>query len=292
MMGRILVFVLLSAFPLYSQMSGFSKADLLKYTQLNPFERFEDGRPKVPADLLKRLSSASTTSAWGTVGGAGYNSQFEGGWRILHPEKQLVGRAFTARFMPRRPDVEDVIEKEASAAGLGPGTTQRVIDFLRPGDVLVVDVMGEVENATFGGDNLATAIYGITGNGYVVNGAIRDTPGIAELNIPIFTRGYHPSGRNAMVAGINIPIRVGGVTVMPGDIVLGDREGVVFIPPHLVESVVERAEIARLHDEWTKKKFMTGKYKASEIYSSPKDPALKKEYEDWLRKRKEEMGIK
>ena len=291
MMGKLLVFALLCVFPLHGQMSGFSKADLLKYTRLNPFERFEDGRPKVPDDLLKRLSSASTTSAWGTLGGAGYNSQFEGGWRILHPEKQLIGRAFTARFMPRRPDIEDIIEEEARAAGLGEGTTQRVIDFLSPGDVLVVDVMGEVENATFGGDNLATAIYGITGNGYVVNGAIRDTPGIAELNVPIFTRGYHPSGRNAMVAGINVPIRVGGVTVMPGDIVLGDREGVVFIPAHLVESVVERAEIARLHDEWTKKKFMTGKYKASEIYSSPKDPALKKEYEDWLRKRKAELGI-
>ena len=97
---------------------------------------------------------------------------------MLHPEKRLVGRAVTALFLPRRPDVEEVIEAEAKTAGLGPGTTQRVIDFLRPGDVLVVDVMGRVEDATFGGDNLATAIYGITGNGYVINGAIRDTEGI------------------------------------------------------------------------------------------------------------------
>ena len=284
------IFVLLSV-PLHAQMSGFSKDDLLKYTRLNPFERFDDGRPKAPGDLIRRLSSATTTSAWGVARSAGYHNQYEGNWEILHPDKQLVGRAFTAVFMPRRPDVEEVIEEEAKLAGLGPGTTQRVIDFLQPGDVLVVDVMGEVDEATFGGDNLATAIYGITGNGYVVNGAIRDVPGIASLNVPIFTRGYHPSGRDAMVAGINVPIRVGGVTVMPGDIVLGDRGGVVFIPPHLLRQVVESAELARLHDEWTKKMFMTGRYKASEIYSSPRDPALLKEYEEWLEKRKKEMGI-
>jgi 4-hydroxy-4-methyl-2-oxoglutarate aldolase len=292
MMRRMVVAIAFLSLPLYAQMSGFSKDDLLKYTRLNPFERFNDGRPKVPDELIKRLSSATTTSAWGVAQGSGYNNQFEGGWEILHPGKQLIGRAVTAVYMPRRPDVEDVIEEEAKAAGLGPGTTQRVIDFLRPGDVLVVDVMGdEVEDASFGGDNLATAIYGITGNGYVVNGSIRDVPGIALLNVPIFTRDYHPAGRDAMVAGINVPIRVGGVTVMPGDIVLGDRGGVAFIPPQLVRQVVERAELARLHDEWTKKMFMTGKYKATEIYSSPSDPALKKEYEEWLQKRKLEMGI-
>ena len=157
--------------------------------------------------------------------------------------------------------------------------------------MLVVDVMGRVEDATFGGDNLATAIYGITGNGYVINGAIRDTEGINALNIPVFTRGYHPSGRNAMVAGINVPIDVGGVTVMPGDAVLGDREGVTFIPPHMVETVVKSAEGAQLHDEWTKKMFMTGKYTATELYGSPKDPAKLQEYKDWLARRKAELGI-
>jgi regulator of RNase E activity RraA len=94
-----------------------------------------------------------------------------------------------------------------------------------------------------------------------------------------------------MIVGINVPIRVGGVTVMPGDVVLGDREGVTFIPPHLVEEVVTRAELAQLHDEWTKKMFMTGKYKASEIYGSPRDPELLREYEDWLAKRKKELGM-
>ena len=291
MMKNLALLTCLSAASLWGQMSGFSKEDLLKYTRLNPFERFEDGRPKVPDELLKRLSIATSTAAWGPLRSAGFMNQYSSGWKILHPEKRLVGRALTALFLPRRPDVEEVIEEEAKAAGLGAGTTQRVIDFLRWGDVLVVDVMGRVEDGTFGGDNLATAIYGITGNGYVINGAIRDTEGIHALNIPVYTRGYHPGGRDAMVAGINVPIDVGGVTVMPGDVVLGDREGVTFIPPQMVETLVKSAELAQLHDEWTKKMFMTGKYKASEIYSSPKDPALKQEYEEWLAKRKAELGI-
>ena len=291
MIKSVVLAAIVAASPLCGQMSGFSKKDLVKYTRLNPFERFEDGRPKVPDELLERLGAATSTQAWGPLRAAGFMNQYSSGWKILHPGKRLIGRAMTALFLPRRPDVEEVIEEEAKAAGLGAGTTQRVIDFLRPGDVLVVDVMGRVENATFGGDNLAAAIYGITGNGYVINGAIRDTEGIHALNVPVYTRGYHPSGRNAMVAGINVPIDVGGVTVMPGDVVLGDREGVTFVPPHLVETLVKSAELAQLHDEWTKKMFMTGKYKASEIYSSPKDPALKREYEEWLVKRKAELGI-
>ncbi len=291
MIKNLALLACVSAVSLWGQMSGFSKEDLLKYTRLNPFDRFEDGRPKIPDELLERLSIATSTAAWGPLQSTGFINQYSSGWKVLHPEKRLVGRAVTALFLPRRPDVEEVIEAEAKTAGLGPGTTQRVIDFLRPGDVLVVDVMGRVEDATFGGDNLATAIYGITGNGYVINGAIRDTEGIHALNIPVFTRGYHPSGRNAMVAGINVPIDVGGVTVMPGDAVLGDREGVTFIPPHMVETVVKSAEGAQLHDEWTKKMFMTGKYTATELYGSPKDPAKLQEYKDWLARRKAELGI-
>jgi hypothetical protein len=84
-------------------------------------------------------------------------------------------------------------------------------------------------------------------------------------------------------------VRVGNVTVMPGDLVLGDAEGVYFIPPHLVQQTVDNADTVHIHDEWTRKKFDEGKYKSSEIYGSPTDPALKKEYDDYLKKRLEEI---
>jgi regulator of RNase E activity RraA len=88
-----------------------------------------------------------------------------------------------------------------------------------------------------------------------------------------------------MLTGVNVPVRIGNATVMPGDVVFGDREGVYFVPPHLVEQVVKRAETTKIHDDWTKAKFMTGKYKSSELYPSPSDPALKKEYEDHLKQK-------
>jgi 4-hydroxy-4-methyl-2-oxoglutarate aldolase len=88
-----------------------------------------------------------------------------------------------------------------------------------------------------------------------------------------------------MVTGINIPVRIGNTTVMPGDVVLGDREGVYFIPPHLVKEVIDAAEITHIHDEWTRKKFDEGKYKSSDIYGRPHDPALIREYEEYLKQK-------
>ena len=92
-----------------------------------------------------------------------------------------------------------------------------------------------------------------------------------------------------MLTGINIPVRIGDVTVMPGDLAVGDREGVYFIPPQFVKEVLDRADIIHIHDEWTKKKFDEGKYKSSEIYGSPTDPKLQQEYKDYLKRRLEEI---
>ena len=81
-------------------------------------------------------------------------------------------------------------------------------------------------------------------------------------------------------------------TVMPGDLVFGDSEGVYFMPPALVQQVVDNADVIHIHDEWTRMKFDEGKYKSSEIYGSPRDPALKKEYDEYLKKRLEEIRKK
>ena len=167
-----------------------------------------------------------------------------------------------------------------------------MIDALQPGDVLVVDLFGKIEGGTFAGDNLATAIHAATGQGFVIDGAIRDLDGIHPLNIPIYVRGFHVSAlRDVMLMGLNVPVRIGRSTVMPGDIVVGDREGVTFVPPHLVRAVVKQAKVTELHDIWTKGKLATGKYKASELYPSPQDDALKKEYAEWLAQKKRELGL-
>ena len=94
------------------------------------------------------------------------------------------------------------------------------------------------------------------------------------------------------ISGINIPVRIGKATVMPGDLVFGDAEGVYFIPPALVQQVVDNADVIHIHDEWTRKKFDEGKYKSSEIYGTPRDPALKKEYDEDLKTKLEELKKK
>ncbi len=144
---------------------------------------------------------------------------------------------------------------------------------------------------TIVGDNLFYYILKTTkAGGLVVDGSIRDLEGIRTMDMPAYFRHSHPSAiANVMLTGINIPVRIGNVTVMPGDLVMGDAEGVYFIPPHLVTAVLDQADITHIHDEWTRKKFDEGKYKSSEIYGSPRDPALRKEYEEYLKKRLEEI---
>jgi 4-hydroxy-4-methyl-2-oxoglutarate aldolase len=274
-----------------AQVFTLTKDQLIEYTAQNPFERFPDGRPKVPDSLIARARRMSAEEVWAILPGKNFRNQYEGGFRVLHPGKKLVGRAFTVQFMPTRPDVDDVLAAKAKAKGLARWNNQVAIDMLQPGDVLVVDLFGKIEGGTIVGDNLFYYIMkGAKGAGLVVDGSIRDLDGISEMNMPAYFRNVHPSAiGNVMLTGINVPVRIGNVTVMPGDLVFGDPEGVFFIPPQLVTQVVDNADVIHVHDEWTRKKFDEGKYKSSEIYGSPTDPALKKEYEEYLKRRLEEI---
>ena len=285
--------VLLSfATSLWAQIEGFGKDQLVKYTRQSPFSRFDDGRPMIPRHLIEALRSASSEMLWGPLRQAGFEHQWSGGWQIVHPEKKLLGRAVTAVFMPVRPDLEAIIDEDAKTSELGPNHNQRVIDILKPGDVLVVDLFGKIDGGTFAGDNLATAIHAATGQGFVIDGAIRDLDGVHAMDIPIYVRGFHVSAmREVMLMGINVPVRIGTTTVMPGDLVVGDREGLTFVPPQVVERAVNQAKVTELHDIWTKGKLASGKYKASELYPSPEDEALKKEYAEWLEAKKRELGL-
>ena len=268
-----------------AQVNLLGRDQMIKYTAQNPYERFPDGRPKVPDALIEKLKDLSAEDVWVVLEDKGYHHQFEGNWQILHPGKKLVGRAFTVQFMPVRPDMRDVSEAEAKALGVRQSQNQRAIDMLQRGDVAVADLNGKVEDSSFVGDNLAHYIMRTTGAGMVIDGGVRDLEGIAMMDVGAYFRGAHPgSNRTSMLTGINVPVRIGNVTVMPGDIVFGDREGVYFIPPQFVAEIVKKAETTKLHDEWTKMKFDTGRYKSTDIYSTPKTPELKKEYEEYLKK--------
>jgi len=286
------VFIALTFTPAGSaQMNSFSKQELIDYTAKNPFDRLPDGRPKVPDALMERARDLSSEEVWTVMQDKQYNNQYADGFQVLHPGKPLVGRAFTVQFMPLRADLNDVANEKAKARGLGHLMNQTAIDMLQPGDVLVVDMFGKKVNGTIVGDNLFYYVNQAThGGGLVVDGSVRDLNGLSEIDMPAYFRAVDPTPiGEVMLTGINVPVRIGGVTVMPGDLVVGDREGIYFIPPQFVQEVMDNADVIHIHDEWTKKKFAEGKYKSSEIYGSPKDPALKKEYDDYLKKRLDEI---
>jgi regulator of RNase E activity RraA len=278
-----------------AQLWTWTKEQMFEYTKAWTGERFPDGRPKVPDEWLERSkdTSAEEITIPGGRGGGGTYSQFEGDFRVLHPDMKMAGRAFTVMFMPNRPDLDSIITASLRARGIPTLNNQYVIDMLQPGDVLVVDLYGKHEGGTIVGDNLFYYIMKATkGGGLVVDGSFRDLDGIQDMRMPCYYRYAHPSAltpQTTTVAGVNIPIRIGNVTVMPGDLVAGDKEGVSFIPPSLAEGILDRADTIHIHDEWTRKKFDEGKYKSSEIYSSPKDPALQKEYQEYLAKRLAEI---
>jgi len=279
---------------LHAQLFTLTKDQLVELTADNPFERFPDGRPKVPDGLIERARGLSAEEIFAVLPGKGFRNQYADGFRVLHPGQKLVGRAFTVQFMPLRPDLDGIITARAKAAGMPRLTNQVAIDMLQPGDVLVVDLFGQEEGGTIVGDNLFYYIMKATrGGGLVVDGAIRDLEGISKMAMPAYFRGAHPSAiGNVIITGINVPVRIGKATVMPGDLVFGDAEGVYFVPPALVQQVVDNADVIHIHDEWTRKKFDEGKYKSRDIYGSPTDPALKKEYEEYLKKRLEEIRKK
>jgi regulator of RNase E activity RraA len=245
-----------------------SPENIRRLTPLNPFERFDDGRPKVPDDLLERMMLVTNDEAWGVLERRhGYFFQFEGNWLNLHPERILVGRAVTATFAPLRPDLHQVVEDQGRLEGRSGGQNTWVIDTLVKDDVIVVDLFGKIRDGTFAGDNLSTTILSRTGRGMVIHGGVRDVTRIAELDrLAVFVRGVDPSAiAQATLTGVNVPIRIGNTTVLPGDVVLGTPEGVTFIPPHLVQEIVEHSENVRLRDVFGKQRLAEGTYTSGQI---------------------------
>lgn len=245
-------------------------------------ERFPGGRPKVPADVLDRLKNATADQAWDVLGDAGFRNQFEGNWKVINPGERMVGRVVTAVFMPRRPDVDSVIKTNGKKEGRIGDENSWIIDILQPGDVLVVDLFGKIQDGTIVGDNLSTAIYAKSHNGLVVDGAVRDVTGIQQIpGFQVYTRGFDPSAlENVMLMGINVPIRIGRTTVMPGDVVLGDPEGVTFIPAQLAGKVADDAEMDHLIDEWGHRMLREGKYTPGQI-DSKWTPEMVQAFNQW-----------
>ena len=283
--------LLLGAALADAQLFKLTREQVIEITADNPFDRFADGRPKIPDALIEQAKGMSAEDVWAVLPGKNYRNQWADGFQVLHPGTKMAGRAFTAQFMPTRPDIMAALTANATKAGIESYTHQYALDQLQPGDVFVADLFGKGAEGTIVGDSLFYYIHKATrGGGLVVDGSVRDLEGLSDIPMPAYYRHAHPTPiREVMLTGINVPVRIGDATVNPGDLVFGDREGVYFIPPSLVQGILDRADETHIHDEWTKRKFDEGKYKSQEIYGSPRDPALKKEYEDYLAKKLGEL---
>jgi 4-hydroxy-4-methyl-2-oxoglutarate aldolase len=261
-----------------------NKESLTEMTSLNPWGRDEYGRPFVPDEWIERMKLVTTEEAWGVLHKHGYHRQFEGNWKETHPGTITVGRAVTAQFIPHRPDLHDVVQKKGVAEGRGSsgGQNSWIINTLKLNDIMVVDIFGKIKDGTVIGDNLGTSIRTRTKVGAVIEGGIRDFQGLVQLtDCNFYIRGMDPTAiADVTLAGINIPIRIGGSTVMPGDIVLGTPTGLLFIPPHLVQEVVEHSEDIRVRDEWGKQMLADGKYTPGEIDSKWSD-AINADFAQW-----------
>ncbi len=257
--------------------------DIKALTPLWEGERLPDGRPKVPDALLERLSKISLEEAWGVLRNKGYHNQYEGDWMILHPDEVMVGRALTTQYLPARPDYADLIKETGEEEGRIGGTNSWPIDMLSEGDIYIADSYGKIVDGTLIGDNLGNSIYVKSKKGVVFYGSVRDAEGLSKIEgFNAFVKGYDPSFiKDMMLGGINVPIRIGRATVLPGDAILAKKGGVIFIPAHLLEEVVINAEFIALRDAFGHRRLREGKYTPGQIDSRWSDE-IKEDFLSWL----------
>lgn len=276
--------------PAFGQ--AMSRDEIIGYTSLWEGERFPDGRPKVSDDILERMKRVSIEGAWSVLRGEGYVNQFEGGWMMIHDDRPIVGRVLTAQYMPARPDAEAYIQRKGQEAGHTGSSNSWPINMLTSGDVYVASAFGKVENGTLIGNNLASAIYAKSGNGVIFDAGVRDLEELEKMEgFNAFVRGWDPTFlTETMLTGINVPIRIGRATVLPGDVVLAKREGVIFIPAHLAERVVITSEIIALRDAFGIQRLQEGKYTPGQIDNRWTED-IERDFSQWLDAHASELPV-
>jgi 4-hydroxy-4-methyl-2-oxoglutarate aldolase len=287
-----LVACFVASFGEVARAQAISREQLVFLTAEWKGERFPDGRPKVSDQVLARMRKVSIEEAWGYMRSHGYPSQFEGDWKTIHDNVPVVGRALTAQYVPARAELAKRILDRGHQEGRVGAMNSWPIDALQPGDVYVADGFGKIHEGTLIGDNLGNSIFAKSGNGVVFDGSVRDLQGLSEIDgFNAFVRGWDPTAiRDMMLIGLNTAVRIGHVTVLPGDVVLAKREGVIFIPPHLAEAVVNQAERIMLRDRFGHQRLREGKYTPGQI-----DTGWTKEIEEdfttWLMQNKDRLDV-
>jgi regulator of RNase E activity RraA len=289
-----LAIAFLGTFSAQAQRVGSSPEYVTALTSGWKGERSADGRPKVSDLVLERLQNCTLEQVWGYLGKKGYRNQVAKDWVILKPGETMTGRVVTAQFMPTRPDLDSLVRSQGKAEGRSQkgGINIWPIDILTKGDIYVADGYGKVKDGTLIGSSLGNAIYGKTGKGVIFYGSIRDMQELKDTKgFNAWIKGHDPSYIKDMTpTSINAPIRIGEVTVLPGDVVFANEYGVVFIPAHLVEGLVSESEMVGLRDEFERYLLQQSKYPSGEIHGDWSDK-IKGEFRDWVAKYPKKLAI-
>ncbi len=241
---------------------------------------------------LQRLRELPLEAVWGALQGKRYIRTFEGGFQQTVPGAKVVGRAVTMRYLPVRPDLMEAVQTLAKEGDWDYQYNVRAGEDLKRGDVVVVELAGMVDRATFLGDVTALGMQAAGAAGVIIDGGVRDLSELMMMKgIPMFYRGAHASAMADQV-GVqwNGPVRLGGITVLPGDIIVADAEGVQVVPPQLVADVIGSAEDTVYTENFKREMMRSKKYRARDIYPTL-SPELQKVFEEWKKTHKKE-GIK
>jgi regulator of RNase E activity RraA len=206
-----------------------------------------DAAVSVSGELLKKYAGVSNATVLGELSRRHYLKVFMSGVHSLAPGRRLVGRAVTLRYLPSRPDLQDHITRGSHGEGFNETPRWDALEALMPGDVLVADCMG-MGGTSIGGDVVFSRILSKKAAGLVTDGGVRDGHKVAKYGYPVYGGGSTPTigEPNVLPYEVNEPVQCGGVLVWPGDVILGDEDGVVVLPSQFAAEIYE--ECVR-HDE-------------------------------------------
>ena len=201
-------------------------------------------------DLLDGLRAVSTATLASLLRKRGLNGLTLDGLRSTRPGTRMAGYARTVRYLPLREDLTGQGRGEGRWAG-GLNAQKQAIEEIRPGEVLVIEARGETTAGTIG-DILALRAQVRGAAGIVTDGAVRDSAALARLEIPAYHAAVHPAvlGRRHVPWETQVAVACAGVTIQPGDIVVGDADGVVVLPPALAAEVLADAREQERQEEF------------------------------------------
>jgi regulator of RNase E activity RraA len=238
-------------------------------------------RPKLAAvtdEQLEKLKQLSLEAVWGAVQRAGYTNSHYSGLKSTRPMEKLAGRALTMRYLPRRPDLVEAMQTLAKEGDWPLGWNIRAAEEAKPGDVLVVDLGGDVDTGVFFGDISALGAKVAGARGAILFGSSRDLVELRDIEgFPVLAAGFDPRPATQIGVDWNVPVRVGRATVIPGDVVVADEEAALFFPASIVDKVIEQASRLVEQENYERDLVKQKKYRFRDVY--PLSPELRKKFE-------------